>query len=298
MPDIVEIKSQVMKFVERNGPVLPVQIAREISNDSIFAGAVLSELVSNKRILVSHAKVGGSPVYYVSSQKPKVEMLYKHLHERERKIFDILKKEKVVKDTELEPWQRVAVREIKDFSVKLTIASTGEVFWKWYALLNSQAEEMIRNFTGKTKIKKLEPVLKKLESSKVEVKLPLVKQKTLGEVKGINPKEISSKKKVEEEFKLVQEFLNGKGADIVEEKVVRKKKDVEYVVQMPFGFGKAHFFVKFKDKKKINDADLSLAQGKAKSKHCSLIVVSTGELTKKAVLYAEKHNIIFQKLNW
>jgi len=321
MLDLEKIKSKVFVFIEKNGPVLPVQIAKEIENNSIFAGAILSELVRNKKILVSYAKVGGSPVYYVPAQKPKLERLYKYLKEKERKIFDLLKKEKVLKDTLIEPWQRVAVRSIKDFSVKLAVASTGEIFWKWYSVPISQAEEMIKKISeraGRRRSQRAEIIkpgnaeMNIGVSKSIEARQGQEGQGTLADsMKGLvgpakmikeigivrKPIEVNPKKKDsgEEIMNSLRVYLNGKSAEIVEEKVVRKKKDVEIIVKIPTSIGLVHFFVKFKDKKKINDAELSLAQTKAKSKNCSLIFLTTGELTKKARVYAEKHHIIFKK---
>ena len=58
MVDIAAIKDKVFRFVERNGPVLPVHISKEIGNDSLFAGAVLSDLVRDKKVLVAIQRLG------------------------------------------------------------------------------------------------------------------------------------------------------------------------------------------------------------------------------------------------
>jgi hypothetical protein len=357
MVDIAAIKDKVFRFVERNGPVLPVHISKEIGNDSLFAGAVLSDLVRDKKVLVSHSKIGGSPIYYVTSQKPKVEMLYKHLNEKERKMFDLLKSKKVLKDTLMEPWQRVAVREISDFSVKLTVASTGDIFWKWYDMTNQDAEELIKNILSEEKaegepvrkepeisVKRGVPVAEKRQENELSqktlgveapakadvkkqkrdagIKAGEVKQerelgriaekeggkeekreaaaragegKKRGRVKGLE-KEAEKKRVLEESAGFLNSWLAGIGAEIVEEEVVRKGKDIEAIVRMQSSVGAVPLFVKFKDKKKLNDADLSLAQTKARARNASLLIVGTGELTKKAEAYAEKHNILFRTI--
>lgn len=313
MYDIVDIKNRVLSFVKRNGPVLPVQISREIQENSILAGAVLSELIRNKQIMVSKAKIGGSPVYYVSEQKPKLEMLYKHLGQKHREIFDLLKKERVMKDTLMEPWQRVAVREIEDFSVKLTLASSGEVFWKWYAVANAEAENLINEKFPKRQVEE-EKALEELKLPKIsETLLDLVTSKKTDEPKleikkeeAVSPKKNVRKKKVilpEEkpelstELKFIEEWLAGNGGELIEGEVLRKKKDIEAVASIKSSMGNVHLFVKFKDKKKISDADLSLAQGKARAKNISLLFLSTGELTKKAEKYAEKNHILHRQVN-
>ena len=88
------IKQKVLDFIKFNGPVLPYQIAKIIEKNLIIAGALLSDLLSEKYIKISRAKVGGSPVYYISGQEPKLEMLYRYLPSKEKEAYDILKEKK------------------------------------------------------------------------------------------------------------------------------------------------------------------------------------------------------------
>ena len=114
MHNPLETSSKIVNFVNRNGPSLPVQISREINSNLLFAGAIMSELVRSKKLKISFLKVGGSPVYYVQGQETRLQDYYKYLNEKERKIYDILKEKKVLQDTKLEPWLRVAIRDIKE----------------------------------------------------------------------------------------------------------------------------------------------------------------------------------------
>src|SRR3989338_11356370 len=106
--NIPDLKNKILSYVTLNGPCLPVQLSKQIHSNILFAGAVLSELVANQKIKISTAKVGCSPVYYVGGQENKLSMLYSHLHEKEKKAYDLLKENNVLYDRALEPWQRVA----------------------------------------------------------------------------------------------------------------------------------------------------------------------------------------------
>jgi hypothetical protein len=52
--------------------------------------------------------------------------------------------------------------------------------------------------------------------------------------------------------------------------------------------GKINFFCKAKSKKKINEADLSIAYLSALKRHLSVVYVSNGELSKKLEQNLEK----------
>ena len=105
-----DLRPQILELVKSKGPILPLSISSELKKDSLFVGAYLSDLLSSKQILVSAAKVGGSPVYYAKGQESRLEMLYKHLELKEREAYDLLKKNKVMSDKGTEPAIRVAFR--------------------------------------------------------------------------------------------------------------------------------------------------------------------------------------------
>ncbi|MBL7147282.1 MAG: hypothetical protein ISS82_00460 [Nanoarchaeota archaeon] len=271
MPNPLEVNANIVDFVRRNGPVLPVQISKEIGSNLLFAGAIMSELVRNKKLKLSYVKVGGSPVYYVEGQENKLQDYYKYLNEKEREIYEILKEKKVLEDTKLEPWQRVAIREIKDFANMLK-TNTGEIFWKWYLTDLKDAEIIIKSWIKKEK--------------KVEEKI--VKE----------PKVIEKQEKLREgaSLEFINEYFIKKNIKILEENLIRKNKEVDYTVNIPSEVGNIKFFVKFKDKKKISDSDLILAHNKSRSKKLPLLFLSKGDLTKKAMEYIEKDYLLFEKV--
>ncbi|MBI2136740.1 hypothetical protein HYU06_06740 [Candidatus Woesearchaeota archaeon] len=143
----INIKDQIIAIIKSHGPVIPKDLTKKLKIDTVFAGAHLSELVENKKLIVSTAKIGGSPVYFLPDQKDKLEMLYRYLNEKDKAAFDSLKQNKILRDIEQPPLIRVALRNLKDFAVQLTVnlPSGQETFWKWYLLTKDEAEHLIKS---------------------------------------------------------------------------------------------------------------------------------------------------------
>ena len=114
-----DIRNKVLSIVQSNGPILPVKISKIINQNILFTSAILSELVDRNQILLSKAKIGGSPIYYIKGQEEKLQELYDYLGDAQKKTYNLLKENMVLKDSECEPFQRVALRELKDFAVQI-----------------------------------------------------------------------------------------------------------------------------------------------------------------------------------
>lgn len=157
-------QDKILSFVQMNGPVVPMQIAKAVGTNSIFASALLSELASNKKLKISHVKVGSSPLYYVPGQEVKLQSYSERLNSKEKKAYDLLLKKKLLRDKNQDPVIRVALREIKDFAIPLqvNIEGTREVFWKWYLLPDKEIEPRIRD------VLQPKPIEKTVEQPKVE----------------------------------------------------------------------------------------------------------------------------------
>jgi len=331
MPNIPELKSKILSFIQRNGPSIPVHISKEIRENMIFTGAVLSELISNKKLMVSTAKIGGSPVYYIQGQEYRLsQVLYPYLKDVYKKVYDLLKEKVILKDKELEPWQRVALRELKDFAVMLMLQD-GEIFWKWYLTPDDDAEVMIKKHIGfidepkgdsaghvndnpeQLKEKPLDAFEKKLPdipsinpSEKDIVKIEEAVEKITGMKP--NPKErikrthIERKPKEEEKQQtlakeldvgFLSQFFKNKRIMISSQKQI-SKKEISFTGEISSNIGLMKVFVKFKDKKKISDSDFITAHNEAGK--MPLYFVSSGELTKKAEDYIRNNFLIYEKL--
>ncbi len=273
---------KILELIRTKGPILPVQLAKEIDTNILLASAVLSDLVSQKKVFISHAKIGGSPLYYINGQEHKLQTLYEYLQEKEKKAYDLLKQKKILRDKILEPVIRVALRRIKDFAKPFTTEITGqkELFWKWYLLSNSEAELLLKQQFQPKPIQK--QVSKKEEKKETQQK-PII---------------ISNKQKQDNFLNNITTFLNQNNIEIIEKKILKNNKEIELLVNIPSTIGKITYYCKAKNKKKITDSDISSAFVQAQLKKLPALFLTTGQLTKKAqqILNNELKGIIIKKI--
>jgi len=260
-----EFKERVLSFVRRNGPVLPVQVSKLIERDILTASAVLSELVSKKLIMLSSGKIGSSPLYYVKGQEAKLQVLYDKLAMKEKEAYNLLKEKKVIRDKTAEPSIRVALRAIRDFAIplKVNLQSGEEIFWKWYLTGDEEVSALIRKIV-KLPEKKIAKPEKKVVEEKVE-----------------------KPKKMDEFAEKIYAYLRESSIKVLDKKIIRKNREIEMVVKVPSSLGTLDFFLKAKNKKRVSEADLSLAFSKGQSNKLPVLFVSTGELTKKGKKHIE-----------
>ena len=312
-------REQVLSYVEQKGPVLPSQMVGVFKTNTMLLGATLSELAHNKKLFISHAKIGSSPVYFTSNQRQKLEVLYKHLNEKDRRTYDLLKEHKVLREKEQTPLVRVSLSNIKDFSIPLQVELSGqkEIFWKWHLITHNEAVEVIRSILHIVEKKKVVPPLKETPSSlpgvtrniqKLELKKePLLqkieeKQKTTpvlnskpfeesivekqSVLKGPNHKNIGVKTSLlpvdDPFFGQLMEFFEKKGIVVESSTIIRKGKDIECVLSVPSPIGPVCYFCKAKSKKRVNEGDLSSAYLTAEMQKMPSLFMTTGILTKKA----------------
>ena len=154
------------------------------------------------------------------------------------------------------------------------------------------------------------PVLQEQAIAIHEQKLPEIReeekieQQTLRvERKEIKQKEPEIKKKIKKETKIKQDFammikdyFDEKGIKIINENVIKKEKEFEYLIEIQSKVGNVRFFLSAKDKKKLSEADLSIAHNKSQLKKLPLMILSNGELTKQAKEYLNNNYLIFEKL--
>jgi len=236
MPEdnFLEARKKIVSILQVKGPSLPVQIAREVQVDSLFAGALLSELADEKKIRISNMKVGGSPLYYLQGQEPKLEGFYKYLPGKEREAFLLLKEKKILEDKSQAPAIRVALRSIKDFSVPFS--KDDEVWWRFHTTTEQEVRDFLEPKKQKSQESKIQPKVKpKVGTSSTEVikevKLPVSKPvskeetKDVKKVKKLVEPNLSGEKKTrlsKEETKVVKKIKTEKQLDIGLKNTVKK----------------------------------------------------------------------------
>lgn len=135
----LEIKERILNFLERRGPSLPVHIAKETGLSILFASAFLSEILSEKKIKMSYMRIGASPLYFLPGQETFLENFSHTLKKKEKEAFVALKEQRFLKDAEVEPAIRVALREIRDFAVPFQ--NEEGIFWRYYKIPESEFYE-------------------------------------------------------------------------------------------------------------------------------------------------------------
>jgi len=265
-----------------NGPIIPVQAAKAFNTNILFASAVLSQLVSERKVKYSSAKLGGTPMYYLQGQENKLELLYNYLGEKPRRAYDALKEKKVLKDIDCEPWMRVALREINDFSYSFQVEN--ELYWRWYMINEEEAKRLIMPKT----VKDIVPVPVRVENKKpVERKdKEMLKQKKLDTVG-------------DEFYNRIIKYFNHNEIKAVGEYVIKKGKEIDFIVETGSKFGVLRYFVKVMNKKRIGENELSLAYNQGQQNKLPVLFLSNGELSKKAEIYLEKNfkgYVIFKKI--
>ena len=288
-----------MEDITGKGPILPVEIAKHINTNILMASARLSEIKSNGKIKISHVKVGGSPLYYLPGQEPQLQRFADNLHEKEKRAYDLLSQKKVLREKDLEPLTRVALRAIKDYSVPLQVnfKDNSEIFWRWYLLTNKEAEELIKPFFSEPKkeikqpaeqenkeIAKAQEMETKLEEAKKE-KIPSKETQTKIEEQKKEMTPLKKKKTIKTEK---DDFLDKTGSYLTRNdittlsKEIIRKGEIDFIVQVPSAVGALEYYCKAKNKKKINDADLASAFAQGQLRKLPVLFITNGELTKRA----------------
>lgn len=265
--DIAEIKERILSVLKTKGPSLPVYIAQEIGTSILFASAFLSELVSEKRVNISHMRVGSSPVYFLAGQESSLEKFYEHLKSKEKDAFLLLKEKKFLMDSKQAPAIRVALREIRDFAVPFK--SGEDIVWRYFLVPESEFKITEKPIAVEIK----EPVK---PTKEIEKPLDIFEEKE----KPIKKERKSRKKKESEEkngfFARVKEFLSGKSMELKDIERFTKNEIILKVMEN----GQEKILVAY-NKRKISDGDIVKAHKKISDLGLPFMVLGISEPTKK-----------------
>ncbi len=268
MNNAEETKNRILEIIKKEGPMYVIQVSKKAGIDSLLASAFLAELVNEKKLKISYMKIGSSPLYYIPGQEKELEKFSNYLKSREKEAFLLLKEKGILEDDKQIPPIRVALRNLKDFAIGFQ--KDGKIMWR-YAFYEEKEEP-----------------LKKQEEEK----------KNNEEIKKEPPqkKELPAKQNVEKDsgdfIEEVRKFLEKKNIKIIDE-IQIKKREYLAIVEVNSDLGKLKFFMQAKDKKKISTDDLIDLIKKAKPYNMIPLLVSSGELAKKAEeYYQDNDNII------
>ena len=296
----METRDKILEIVKAKGPVIPVQISKEIGSNILMASAHLAELTASKRLKISTIKVGGSPLYYLPGQEATLQKYTENMNDKEKKAYDSLNSNKVLRDSEQEPVIRVALREIKDFAIPLNVNynNNREIFWKWYLASNEEAEQLI-----KQKLQILEKPAEKIIEEKAAQAIQKQEIRKQEEIlkekpKAKEPRKYKPREKEDTFLKDIMKFFEKNKINIVSTEVVKRNSEIDFVVELPSVVGNLQYYCKARNKKRISDSDLSQAYVKGQLKRLPVIVLSPGELSTKAqeMIGKELSNLTFKKV--
>ena len=299
MQKLLQIKEKIVETIRQRGPELPVRIASLIGQNNLFTSAFMSELAGEQRIKISNMKVGSSPLYYISGQEEQLQKYTEHLNHKEKETFKLLKEKEILQDSEQEPAIRIALRSIKDFAVQINIRDKGEekIFWKLHTIPNEKAKEIIEQMLSPIKQNIQEIKQEKIEQIP-EVNLEnkqekIIEKETVQEMPlAINTslKKPTKIKEINSDFiKKVRENMQKMQYEIINEYLI-KKKELSGKLKIKTTFGDQELYFIAKDKKKITLDDLVNTLQKAQADKMPAIILSTGEIDKKALNYYKEWN--------
>lgn len=288
--EVNQTHEKIIETLKEKGPSLPIQIAKQINLSSLFVSAYLSELANEKRIKISHLKVGGSPLYFLKEQEELLQPFHKFLHPREIDAFLLLKQKKILKDSEQEPATRVALRSIRDFAIGFK--KQEEIFWRYFLIPESEINNLLSS-EKKPKSKEKKPkttesdkqLIKTMQKTKQEFLNPLANQAT------------AKQKKQKQKSEFIQKIINliNQQYKIIEEKDY-KSKEYNCLIQIKTQLGPINFLTQAKDKKSVSETDLKKLLSNAQSIPLPALFIYTGKLSKKAQEYKKKYFSILKTL--
>ena len=293
---------KIMSLLRIKGPVVPGQISSEIGLEPLFISAMLSELVSKKRLLISHLKVGSSPLYYLPEQKSYLENYEKNLNNKEREAFLLLKENKILEDSGMEPAIRVAMRSIKDFAIPMKVSQNNKeiIFWRFYSITNEDAVPRIKEMLKKIEI---EPVKKEIAKEKeAEIKKEPVEIKIERMAKSAEKRREKQKITDVEKEKFIEKiksFTYGNNIEIISEIKIRKKDERQMIVSLDSSIGKLDYLLIAKNKENISSKDLMEAYKKGKRVKMPVLFLTNGNITSSAEKYGKslKGHLIVRRLS-
>lgn len=286
--DTSPIKRQIVEFIEKNGPSLPAHVASEIKQSILFASAFLAELLSEKKLILSDMKVGGSPLYMIDGQEPLLERYSIYLKGKPGEAYKLLKDERFLKDSEQLPAIRVALRSIKDFAKPFKFKD--EIYWRY---LTSNIDDFLMRKNEKKDV--FEERAGEAGAIKVDME---------GENEEKNTGDDSEKEKVHKKLNAskdgvdvpfadrVRVYLKKEHLTVLEETDVKKREFLGRG-RIQSEIGEIEVLIIGRDKKNISEKDMEKIMEEVIDKKMFVLFLSSGEIVKKAKdIYREHKNLV------
>jgi len=291
MIDVSQKKEKIISFLNRNGPSLPVRVAKEIDLSPVFASAILSELLQTKEVTLSSMKIGSSPLYLIPGKEDQLERYIDHLKGVEKEVLIKLRTNKTLVDQEQEPATRIALRNLKDFAKP---SKEGEkIIWR-YAFQKEESPSNPQKETVKenTEIKETKKEQKAIETPKVKKNQQDEKtsKKESKEIEQIPEKKASDESDFEED---VAKYLKKKGI-LLAERIQSDKKEFIAKIVVPSNLKDLTMLLIAKNKRTITKDEINSAIQRSEYEKMPCLFLARKEPAKNAKVYAEdKKDLLF-----
>jgi len=268
------MRDKILKFVQEEGPVLPIEVGSKVDSNSLLANAYLEELVESNQIIASKEKVGSARLYYTKEQESQVEKRLSELGIDLNKTAATFAKKPTQATPELQ-------KKREEFASRLNKIETEE----------QKREE--KKAAEPIQVKPKKPALQlSLRPKPQIIPTPTKPLKAVGSFfkKRIAPKPIYSPPtpKGETFVDTALSYLEEKNIRLLTEPKELTAKESEVVVNVPSGVGPVKFLVKIKQKKKINKSDLMQYYAEALERRMPVVLLAEGDLATTAKAYLKE----------
>jgi len=310
----MEFQDKILAMAHHK-PLLPTEVGKALGKDSLIASAMLSAMVEKGLLKISHIKVGSSPLYYDPKHGEQLQNYVSYLNEKDRRIYEVLKEKKILREAALDPLSRVCVKNLKDFArpLEVSFGEKKEIFWKWYMLPDTEAAPLIKQLLNLQPESEpapppqpspepepqpesepapepkpeLTPVEKPKSKSKPKSKKKETQKKIVDKIKEIikKPKTIKGSDAF---YKHLSKYFDKNKIRIIEKLNQKRKSEFEFIIDIQTEIGALTYYCHAKDKKRVGEADLSNAFVQGQLMKLPVLFLTTGNLTKQAEKMTEK----------
>jgi hypothetical protein len=287
-------KEKILEIVKQ-GPTIPSKIVKIVGGDTMLIGAILSTMISTGEVKYTIVKVGGSPIYYVPEQEEKLEDFIQYLNDKDHKTVQLLKEQKILQDSKQDPLTKFSLKTIKDFAKPFEV--NRELFYRYFLINREDAEKLAADILTNQEIPTQE-VMTATDSTATD--------KAIAMHQAITPETVNIKDALKSErhpttqqivkhkreshvtsdfLELIKTHIHKLGLDIVGKEKIKK---TEYALILKNHDSNEYHYCVAKDKKTINEGDLSTAFVFSHQKKMPCIFLITGHLSKKAESMSQK----------
>jgi hypothetical protein len=216
-----DYREQIINFIRNKGPCLPIEISKHIGKDLLLTSAMIAELTQTKKLIISNLKIGQSKLYLLMEQKNLLQNFSSYLNEKDKRTYELLKNEKIIREKDVEPLIRVSLRNIKDFALPIGVNLNGveEIFWRWYLIDLKEAEEIIKKMLN---IDKENDLINSKKDENIDNNIKIKNEFKKVEIDN----KINEKENIKEETEEFKEVIISK-EESTKENVKKEKKDLQ-----------------------------------------------------------------------